>query len=74
VAYGQRERKLRLVARGIINGFRVVCRTENDAKNLAYALRLRAQRMASEEDYRCGVKVKVEGKKVYAIRTKKHSA
>ena len=74
VAYGQRERKLRLVARGIIDGFKVVCRTENDAKNLAYALRIRAERMASEEDHRCGVKVKVEGKKVYAVRTKKHSA
>ena len=71
VAYGQRERKLRLVARGIIDGFKVVCRTENGAKNLAYALRVRAERMAGEEEYRCGVKVRVEGKKVYAIRTKK---
>lgn len=74
VAYGQRERKLRLVARGIIKGFKVVCRTENDAKNLAYALRLRAERMESEEDYRCGVKVRVEERKVYAIRIKKHSS
>ena len=73
MAYGQRERKLRLVARGIINGFKVVCRTEKSAKNLAYELRVRVERMANEEEYRCGVKVKVEGKKVYALRTKKHS-
>jgi hypothetical protein len=74
VAYGQRDRKLLLVARGIMNGFKVVCRNENSAKNLAYALRVRAERMAKCEDYRFGIKVRLEGKKVYAIRTKKHMA
>lgn len=74
VAYGQRERKLRLVARGILDGFKVICRTEKDAENLAYSLRVRAERMVGDEDYRCGVKVRVEGKKVYVIRTKKHLA
>jgi len=72
VAYGQRERKLRLVARGIMNGFKVVCRNENSAKNLAYALKIRAQRMATDENYKCGIKIRLDGRKVYAIRTKKH--
>ncbi|HKM78947.1 MAG TPA: hypothetical protein VJZ03_07700 [Candidatus Bathyarchaeia archaeon] len=72
VAYGQRERKLRLVARGIMNGFKVVCRNENSAKNLAYALKIRAQRMATDENYKCGIKIRLAGRKVYAIRTKKH--
>ena len=72
VAYGQRERKLRLIARGILPGFKVVCHSEKGAKNLAYALRIRAERMTSADDLPCGVKVRVEGRKVYALRTKKH--
>ena len=72
IAYGQRERKLRLIARGIMPGFKVVCRSEKSAKNLAYALRLRAERMESTEGLACGVKVRVEGRTVYALRTKKH--
>ena len=72
VAYGQRERKLRLIARGILPGFKVVCRSEKSAENLAYALRIRAERMESADELPCGVKVRVEGRKVYALRTKKH--
>ena len=72
VAYGQRDRKLRLIARGILDGFKVTCRTENDAKNLAYALRIRAKRMVRSEDLQFGAKVRVEGRKVYAVRIKKH--
>lgn len=72
VAYGQRERKLKLIARGILKGFRVTCPSENSAKNLAYALRIRASRLDCEEEFRCGVIVKVDGRKVYALRTKKH--
>ena len=63
---------MRLIARGILDGFKVTCRTENDARNLAYALRIRAERMAKDVDLRFGVKVRVEGRKVYAIRIKKH--
>ena len=62
---------MRLIARGIMDGFKVTCRTENDARNLAYALRIRARRLASDMSLRFGVKVKVEGRKVYAIRIKK---
>ena len=74
VAYGQRERKLKLIARGILKGFRVTCPSEKSAKNLAYALRIRASRIESENDSRCGVQVKLEGRKIYALRTKKHEA
>lgn len=71
VAYGQRERKLMLVARGILNGFKVVCESENKARNLAYALRVRASRIESEEGARFGLKVKHDGRKVYVLRTLK---
>ena len=63
---------MRLVARGILDGFKVTCRRENDAKNLAYALRIRAKRMVKDESLQFDVKVRVEGRKVYAIRIKKH--
>ncbi len=63
---------MRLIARGILEGFKVTCRTENDAKNLAYALRIRAKRMVTDESLQFGVKVRVEGRKVYAVRIKKH--
>jgi len=63
---------MRLIARGILDGFKVTCRTENDARNLAYALRIRVERMAKDADLQFGVKVRVEGRKVYAIRIKKH--
>jgi hypothetical protein len=56
---------------GIMKGFKVVCRTEKNAKNLAYALRVRAERMTEDEDYSFGVKVRLDGRNVYAIRTKK---
>jgi len=71
VAYGQRDRKMRLIARGILDGFKVTCRTENDARDLAYALRIRANRIADDESFQFGVRVKVQGEKVYAIRIKK---
>lgn len=71
VAYGQRDRKLMLVARGILNGFRVVCDSENKARNLAYALRVRASRIESREGARFGLKVRLDGRKVYVHRTLK---
>jgi hypothetical protein len=74
VAYGQRERKLKLIARGILKGFRVTCPSEKSAKNLAHALRMRASRIESEEEFRCGIRIKLDGRKVFALRTKKHPA
>jgi len=63
---------MKLIARGILDGFKVTCRTENDAKNLAYALRIRSKRMVNDEALQFGVKVSVDGRKVYAVRIKKH--
>jgi hypothetical protein len=72
VAYGLRDRKLMLVARGILKGFKVRCRTENAAKNLAYSLRIRAKRIGEEDYARFGMKVSVEGSKVFVLGTPKH--
>jgi hypothetical protein len=71
VAYGLRDRKLMLVARGILKGFRVRCRTENHARNLTYALRVRAARIVANEDARFGLKVKLDGRTVYVIGVRK---
>jgi hypothetical protein len=60
-----------LVARGILNGFKVKCRSENAARNLAYALRMRAPRIESREGARMGLKVRLEGRLVYVYGTKK---
>lgn len=56
-----------------MDGFKIVCRTEKSAKNLAYALRVRAERMEGDENYRFGVKIRLEGKKVYAVRIRKQT-
>lgn len=72
VAYGQRDRKLWLVARGIMHGFKVNCKSEKDAKDLAFGLRARAPRIMESEDARFGVKVKVDGRKVLVIGLPKH--
>jgi hypothetical protein len=72
VAYGQRDRKLMLVARGILNGFKVRCRSEYAARNLAYSLRVRAARIATEDYARFGVKVKLDGVRVYVLGSPKH--
>jgi len=73
VAYGQRDRKLMLVARGILKGFRVKCRTEREAHDLAYALRIRAPRVELREGARFGLKVKLDGKTVYVFGTPKRT-
>jgi hypothetical protein len=67
VAYGLRDRKLMLVARGILKGFRVRCRNETDARNLAYALRIRAARIASDDSMRFRLKVRLEGRVVRVL-------
>jgi len=67
VAYGQRDRKLILVARGILQGFQVKCRSEKTAKNLAYSLRIHAARIETMDGARFGLKVKVDGTKLYVV-------
>lgn len=67
VAYGQRDRKLMLVARGILRGFKVKCRSERDATNLAYSLRIRAARIELKEAARLNLRVRVDGRVVYVL-------
>jgi hypothetical protein len=67
VAYGQRERKLILVARGILHGFKVKCNSEKAARNLAYSLRIRTTRIEPGENFGFAPKVKVDGVKVYVV-------
>jgi hypothetical protein len=67
VAYGQRNRKLLLVARGIMGGFKVKCRSEKAARNLAYSLRMRALKVETEGDGRFGLRVRVEEDRVYVV-------
>jgi len=71
VAYGQRDRKLLLVARGIMKGFKVACKSENAARNLAYSLRIRVPRIEAHEGARFGLKVRLDGKLVYVYGTRK---
>jgi hypothetical protein len=71
VAYGLRDRKLMLVARGILKGFRVRCKSEKDARNLAYSLRIRAARIESSDVACFGLKVRLEGRVVYVIGIKR---
>lgn len=71
VAYGQRDRKMLLVARGIMKGFRVTCRSESKARNLAYALRMRVPRIEAHEGARFGLKVRLDGRRVYVYATRK---
>jgi hypothetical protein len=58
-----------LVARGILKGFRVKCRSENAARNLAYSLRIRAPRIEARDGARMGLKVRLEGRLVYVYAT-----
>ena len=74
VAYGQRDRKLWLVARGIMHGFKVNCKSEKAAKDLAFGLRARAPRIAEGEDARFGLKVRVEGRKVLVVGIPKRTS
>ena len=71
VAYGQRDRKMMLVARGIMKGFKVKCKSETVARNLAYALRIRAPRIELREGARFGLKVRLDGRVVYVYGTRK---
>jgi len=56
-----------LIARGILKGFKVKCRTEKAAGNLAYSLRMRAPRIEAMEGARFGLKVKIDGARVYVV-------
>lgn len=68
VAYGQRQRKLMLVSKGVIDGFKVRCESAKDAANLARAFRLRCLKIEQNERARYSLKVRVEEKKIYVTR------
>ena len=56
-----------LVARGILRGFKVKCKSEKAASNLAYSLRARAPRIEDIDGARFRLKVRVEGAKVFVV-------
>ena len=60
-----------LVARGIIKGFKVKCRTEVAARNLTYALRIRVPRVESREGAQFGLKVKLDGRTIHVYGVRK---
>jgi len=68
VAYGQRQRKLMLISRGIIGGFKVRCHSSEQAENLARAFRLRCRKVEEDERARYGIRVRVDDKTVYVTR------
>jgi hypothetical protein len=68
VAYGQRQRKLLLVSRGIIDGFRVRCQSARDADNLARAFRSRSRRVGESERAKYALRIRVEDRTVYVTR------
>jgi len=68
VAYGQRQRKLMLVSKGIIDGFKVSCESDKKAANLARAFRLRSRRLEKDEKARYSLRIKVDGKTIYVTR------
>ena len=68
VAYGQRQRKLLLVSRGIMDGFKVRCQSTKDAENLARAFRSRSLRIEEAERVKYSLRVKVQDRTVYVTR------
>jgi hypothetical protein len=57
-----------------MHGFKVNCKSEKAAKDLAFGLRTRAPRIAGGEDARFDLRVKVDGKKVLVIGLPKHTS
>ncbi|WP_455284613.1 hypothetical protein [[Eubacterium] cellulosolvens] len=68
VAYGQRQRKLMLVSKGIIDAFKVRCQSTREAENLARAFRIRSSKVQRDENARYSLRVKVEGKTIHVTR------
>jgi hypothetical protein len=68
IAYGQRQRKLMLVSKGIIDGFKVRCQSAKDAENLAHAFRARSRRVEESERAKYTLRVRVEDRTVYVTR------
>ena len=71
VAYGQRIRKLILVSSGIIDGFKVRCKSEKKARDLAYAFRARAPRIEISDRAKYSLKIRVRKNIVYVTQKAK---
>jgi hypothetical protein len=57
-----------------MHGFKVNCKSEKAANDLAFGLRARAPRIAAGEDARFDLRVKVDGRKVLVIGSPKHKS
>lgn len=68
VAYGQRHRKLMLVSRGILDGFKVRCESVREAENLAHAFRVRSRRIEESGATRYSLRVRVDERTIYVTR------
>ncbi len=68
VAYGQRQRKLLLISKGIMNGFSVRCHSSKDAENLARGFRSRSRRIEESEAAKYALRIRVEDRTVYVTR------
>ncbi len=68
IAYGQRQRKLMLVSRGILEGFKVRCESAKDAANLARAFRSRCLRVEQSERAKYSLRVRTDDETVYVTR------
>jgi len=55
-------------------GFKVNCRSERQAQDLAYGLRSRAKRLERDYDVRFGLKVKADGRIVTVLGIPKRQA
>lgn len=71
VAYGQRDRKLLLVSSGIISGFKVCCKSEKKARDLAYAFKIRSRRVEKFERAKYSLKIKVKQDIIYVTQKAK---
>ncbi len=68
VAYGQRERKLVLVTRGIIPGFKVRCKSAKEAENLVFAFRVRSHRAEQIQNAKYSLRIRLEKDTIYVTR------
>jgi hypothetical protein len=68
VAYGQRQRKLMLVSRGILDGFKVRCESIREAENLAHAFRVRSRRIEESGTGKYSLRVRVDERTIYITR------
>jgi hypothetical protein len=57
-----------LIARGVMNGFKVRCQSVKEAENLAHAFRVRCRRIEESETAEYSLRVRVDDRTVYVTR------